>query len=284
MPAEDDKYPASTGRRRFVKGVVGSATLAGVGTAAAAGIDSATGPTGGGGGIIDFRGVENTKGPAPRGMPQIPLEVDDEGYLKGVWPEPETRVLDNGTEVVEAKMELGGVTYTTEWFQYCGIQTAEGVRPDADQDNYFRYISNSKYDWQNSEVEGDQKVHVDDFADYGSWGNGIGADGLGKPAQAKWRSEDVSSAETLPVQLIRSERIEEMAENNEWIAASTAEGFIANLNKCTHFCCVPTFKALPDSSSAGAEDRIYCQCHQSVYDPFSIVEESFAALPIPEGE
>ncbi len=32
--AGDDKYPESTGRRRFVKGVVGSATLTGVGVGA----------------------------------------------------------------------------------------------------------------------------------------------------------------------------------------------------------------------------------------------------------
>ncbi len=265
-----------------MKGVVGSAALAGVGTATAVGIDSATGPTGGGGGIVDFYGVENTAGPAPRAMPQIPLEVDSEGYLKGIWPEPETITLENGSEITVAEMELGGTTYSSTWYQYCGVQTNAGVRPDADQDNYFRYIGNSKYDWQNSEMEEGAKIHVDDFSDYETWGNGIGDDGLGKPAQAKWRSEDVSSSEILPVQVIRSTRVEEMAQDNEWLSASTEEGFIANLNKCTHFCCVPTFKGLAGSASAEAENQIYCQCHQSAYDPFSIVQKSFAALPIPE--
>jgi len=276
----DDKYPESTGRRRFVKGVVGSAALAGVGTATAAGIDSTTGPTGGGGGIVDFYGVENTAGPAPRAMPQIPVEIDDEGYLKGVWPEPETRTLPNGTEITVAEMELGGTTYASTWFQYCGVQTYPGVRPDADQDNYFRYIGNSKFDWQNSEVEEGDRIHVDDFSDYESWGNGIGEDGLGKPAQGRWRSEDVS--DVMPIEVIRSTRIDEMAQGNEWLSASTEEGFIAHLNKCTHFCCVPTFKGLEGSAGAGAEDQIYCQCHQSAYDPFSIVQKSFAALPVPE--
>ena len=283
MPAEDDKYPESTGRRRFVKGVVGSATLAGVGTAAAAGINSTTAPTGAGGGIIKFFGVENTAGPAPRAMPQIPVEIDSEGYLKGVWPEPTTKEIQ-GRKVTVAEMQLGGVTYTTEWFQYCGIQTNSGVYPDADQDSYFRYTANSKYDWQNEEVSEGDKMHVDDFANYESWGNGIGQDGLGKPAQGKWRSQDVPGTETIPVQVIRSTRVEQMSNNNEWLSASTTDGFIANLNKCTHFCCVPTFKGLPDSRAAGAENKIYCQCHQSVYDPFSIVQESFVALPRPEEE
>ncbi|WP_115865093.1 ubiquinol-cytochrome c reductase iron-sulfur subunit [Halorussus litoreus] len=282
MPADDDKYPASTGRRRFVKGVVGSASLAGIGTATAAAVNSTTNPVGGGGGIVDFYGVENTGGPAPRAMPQIPLEIDSEGYLKGIFPEPETRTLESGAEITVAEMELGGITYGPKWFQYCGVQTFKGVRPEADQDNYFRYIGNSKFDWQNENVEDGQKMHVDDFDDYGSWGNGIGQSGLGKPAQGKWRSQDVSGGETLPIEVIRSERIEEQAQGNEWLSASTEEGFLAHLNKCTHFCCVPTFKGLAGSAAAGGADQIYCQCHQSTYDPFSIVEKSFVSLPRPE--
>ena len=281
MAEEDDKYPSSTGRRRFVKGVVGSASLAGVGTAAAAGLNSATAPTGAGGGITKFMAMENTAGPAPRGMPQIPVEIDSEGYLKGVWPEIKT-VSQQGREVKIAEMELGGKTYSSEWFQYCGVQTNSGLKPEADQDNYFRYIGSSKFEWQNNEVEQGQKIHVDDFDDYKTWGNGIGKDGLGKPAQGSWRSQDVPASDTIPIQVIRSERVEQMAQGNEWLQASTEEGFIANLNKCTHFCCVPTFKGLSGSRVASAENMIYCQCHQSVYDPFNIVEKSFVALPRPE--
>jgi len=283
MPEEDDKYPESTGRRRFVKGVVGSASLAGIGTATAAGINSATAPSGAGGGITQYMAMENTAGPAPRGMPQIPVEIDSEGYLKGVWPEPET-VTEQGREVTIAETQLGGLTYSSEWFQYCGVQTNSGLKPDADQDSYFRYISNSKFDWQNSDVEQGQKIHVDDFDDYDTWGNGIGRAGLGKPAQATWRSQDVPASDTIPIQVIRSERVEQMAQSNEWLSASTEEGFIANLNKCTHFCCVPSFKGLEGSAGANAEDMIYCQCHQSVYDPFNIVKKSFVALPRPDGD
>jgi Rieske Fe-S protein len=283
MPEEDDKYPQSTGRRRFVKGVVGSASLAGVGTATAAGINSATAPSGAGGGITQYMAMENTAGPAPRGMPQIPIEIDSEGYLKGVWPEPET-VTEQGREITVAQTQLGGLTYSSEWFQYCGVQTNSGLKPDADQDNYFRYIGNSKFDWQNDEVEQGQKIHVDDFDDYETWGNGIGKDGLGKPAQATWRSQDVPASDTIPIQVIRSERVKQMAQSNEWLSASTEEGFIANLNKCTHFCCVPSFKGLEGSAGANAENMIYCQCHQSVYDPFNIVKKSFVALPRPDGD
>ncbi len=281
MAAEDDKYPPESGRRQFVKGVVGSAALAGIGTASAATINSATEPSGAGGGIIQYFGVENTDGPAPRSMPQVPIQIDDEGYLQGLWPEASTEMVQ-GQEVTLAETQLGGITYTSEWFQYCGVQTYPGVEPDADQDNYFRYTESPPYEWQQEEVEGGDQVHVDDFADYESWGNEIGDSGVGKPAMATWRSQDVPASGTLPVQIIRSPRVEQMARNDEWLSASTQQGFIANLNKCTHFCCVPAFKAYADSAQFGGADRIYCQCHQSVYDPFSIVQESFVALPRPD--
>jgi len=216
-------------------------------------------------------------------MPLIPVEIDSEGYLKGVWPEVKTET-QNGIEIEIAATEDfrgSGINYSSEWFQYCGVQTYPGVRPDADQDNYFRYSGNSKFEWQNEEVSEGAKIHVDDFDDYQTWGNGIGKSGLGKPAQGTWRSQDVPPSGKMPIQVIRSKRIEEMAKDNEWLSASTEEGFVANLNKCTHFCCVPTFKGLPGSTVASAENMIYCQCHQSVYDPFNIIQKTFVALPRP---
>ncbi|WP_158057377.1 ubiquinol-cytochrome c reductase iron-sulfur subunit [Halorussus halophilus] len=281
--AEDDKYPQSTGRRRFVKGVVGSASLAGIGTGAATALNSATAPSGSGGGITEYMAMENTAGPAPRGMPQVPIEIDSEGYLKGVWPEVKEKT-QQGRTIKVAETNMGGVTYSSEWFQYCGVQTYPGVAPEADQDNFLRYVGNSKFEWQNETVEKGQKVHIDDFKDYESWGNGIGSSGVGKPALATWRSQDVPPANTMVVQVIRSTNVEKMAKQDEWINASTEKGFIGNLNKCTHFCCVPSFKGLAGSAGSGAEDMIYCQCHQSVYDPFNVIKKSFVALPRPESE
>ena len=42
-----DKYPSESGRRRFVKGVVGSAALSGVGVSGAATVNLTTQPSGG---------------------------------------------------------------------------------------------------------------------------------------------------------------------------------------------------------------------------------------------
>ncbi|PSQ31438.1 cytochrome B [Halobacteriales archaeon SW_8_65_20] len=276
MPLDEDKYPMESGRRRFVKGVVGSAALAGVGTGSAMAIGATTNSSGVGGGTTQAMAIENVDGPAPRGMPIIPLTIEN-GELKGVWPEV-TESKEDGQTVKVAETDMGGVTYSTQWFQYCGVQTYPGTQPENDQDNFFRVGSNPAYDWMSDLSSGD-KLTVDMFDDYEEWGNGIGQSGLGKPATGRWRSEDVD--QTMPIQVIRSPRIEEQAQDDEFLSAATEQGFLAWLNKCTHFCCVPGFKQLEGSASFDAEDKVYCQCHQSVYNPFSAVQTPFVALPRP---
>ncbi|QSG03120.1 ubiquinol-cytochrome c reductase iron-sulfur subunit [Natranaeroarchaeum sulfidigenes] len=278
MP-DSDKYPVESGRRRFVKGVVGSAALSGIGVTTAVSVDSMTSETGEGGGPTVYRGNELVSGPAPRGMPQVPLEVDDEGYVRGIWPEAEEA--EGPDDVATAEQEIGGVTYSTTWFQYCGSQTSPAVDPQEDRDNYFRYVGASQIDWQNEEVEGGDRVHIDDFADYEDYDTVVGDAGVGKPALVNWRSEELSPADRLPVLLIRSTNVEEAAQDNEWLDGSTDQGFIANLNQCTHYCCVPGFRVLGEARQFDAENMIYCNCHQSVYDPFSITEQQYVALPRP---
>jgi Rieske Fe-S protein len=278
MSSTEDKYPPESGRRRFVKGVVGGAALAGVGAGGSVAINSATTSPGKGGGSTQAMAIENTAGPAPRGMPQIPLEIDSEGFLKGIWPDVETQT-QGGVEFQVAEMDLGGVTYSTEWFQYCGAEAYQGIQPGYDGDNFLR-SDRGKYEWQQEVYSAGDKLHVDDFSDYTEWGNGIGEAGLGKPATGTWRSQEGS--DTIPIQVIRSPMIEEAAKNDEWLNASTQQGFIAWLNKCTHFCCVPGWKQAADAAKFDAENDVYCQCHQSVYDPFTVVPTLFTARPRPD--
>lgn len=283
MPEDEDNYPTESGRRRFVKGVVGASALSATAVTGAAATNLATTSTGHGGGPTQYFGIENTAGPAPRGMPQIPIEIDDDGYLKGVWPEVET-ITKNGEKVKVAKTKLGGITYSNNWFQYCGVQTYSGLAPDADQDNYFRVAENPGYEWMSDMSAGD-KLNVSDFKNYESWGNDIGKDGIGKPALATWRSQDLPPQETIPVQILRSTRIKDLASESDhpkWVKASTKMGFMSWLNKCTHFCCVPGFKTSPQSIRFEAANDVYCPCHQSIYDPFSIVKLQFTALPRPD--
>ena len=279
----DDKYPKVSGRRRFVKGVVGGAALAGIGTATSGTVNTMTNPSGAGGGVTEYFGIEKLFGPAPRGMPQIPVVIDDDGFLMGLWPKV-SEIIEGGRKVTVAQQEIAGVTYSSDWFQYCGVQPYPGVKPLADQDNYFRYANNPPYKWQKEEVSPGAKVHIDDFEDYVTWGNSIGKAGVGKPAFATWRSQDVPPQVQMPVQLIRSTIVDNLISNaqgetKQWLQESCSQGFIAILDKCTHFCCVPGFKSFTDSEKFDGADLIYCQCHQSVYDPFSIIKDRFVALP-----
>jgi Rieske Fe-S protein len=66
------------------------------------------------------------------------------------------------------------------------------------------------------------------------------------------------------------------ADVRAFLDAATAENCMAWLDKCTHFCCVPGFKS---AEYPGGADGVYCQCHQSIYDPFTPVKNSFVALP-----
>ncbi len=283
MPLDEDKYPAETGRRRFVTGVVGSAALSSVGVGGAAALDSVTDAAGEGGGTTTFVAVENTAGPAPRGMPIIPIEVNG-GEISGVWPEydPEAGV------AIARDFGGSGIDYSSAWFQYCGIQTSTGVYPQSEAETKF-LSSPGAFDWQ-SDVEQGAPLTVDMFDDYETWGNGIGQAGLGKPASATWRSTGDGGG--VPVQIIRSTEVEKMAAGEgeygdlpgniqSFISEATDQGFIAWLNKCTHFCCVPGFKTQEGSANFGGANAIYCQCHQSVYDPFSPVAKQFVALPRP---
>lgn len=278
----EDKYPSQSGRRRFVKGVVGSAALAGVGVGGAATVDLATQPSGGGGGPTPYVGLTLLGGPAPRGMPYIPVRIDDNGDLKGLWPEVE-EVTEAGTTYEVAKTQLGGQTYSSEWYQYCGRQTAKGVVPSADQDNHFIAAESPDYEWQAEEVEAGEPLNIDAFQNYETWGNDIGDDGVGKPAQATWRSEGEGQ---LPVTVIRSKIIEEKAQQDgevgKWYSAASAKGVIAYLNVCTHFCCVPGYKLSDAAATYDVANGIYCQCHQSRYDPFSPEFGTFVALPRPD--
>jgi Rieske Fe-S protein len=286
MSVDDDKYPGESGRRRFVKGVVGGASLAAVGSASVAGVNAVTTSPGAGGGATEAMAIENTAGPAPRGMPQIPLEITDAGELKGVYPEVK-EVEQGGRTVQVAEMDLGGMTYSSAWFQFCGVESYEGIQPDYESDNLMRVGESPAYEWM-SDLSGGDPLTVDMFSEYESWGNSIGKAGVGMPANGRWRSEDADNV--IPIQVIRSTMVEKIASGNtdapqeivNWVKATCPQGFIAWLNKCTHFCCVPGYKQIAGSATFNAEDEVYCPCHQSVYDPFSIVKTLFVARPRPD--
>lgn len=285
MPVDEDKYPEESGRRRFIKGVVGSATLAGVTAGAGASLNLATSAPGAGGGTVEFIGIEIKDGPAPRGMPIIPIEIGSGGELQGLFPEAE-EVTRQGRTVQIAETTVGGTNYSSTWFQYCGVQQYAGTQPGADANNTF-LAKPGTYDWMSDLSAGDP-LTVDNFSDYKEWGNGIGRSGIGKPAMGDWRNTE--DGRPMPVQVMRSPEVPKMVNGEgkysalpgdvrDFLGEATQDGFIAWMDKCTHFCCVPGFKT---QDYPGAEDAVYCQCHQSIYDPFNPTKYQFVALPRPD--
>ncbi|MDY6778998.1 MAG: ubiquinol-cytochrome c reductase iron-sulfur subunit, partial [Halobacteria archaeon] len=243
-------------------------------------VDLLTQKSGKGGGSIKYNGIEIVDGPAPRGMPQIPVEITSGGEIKGMAPKP-----SDGKEA--PSMEIAGFEYKLDWFQYCGVQSYPGVYPSFESNNRFHY---NEREWHSD--MGGEVMTVGDFSNWESY-KGDAADatrGLGKPAWGTWRSQDVD--QTMPISIIKTsqDRLLSNAKSDQmkqWIRETCPQGFIAWLNKCTHCCCVPqgfqTSNYDCDSPSGKcAADMVYCQCHQSKYDPFSVVREDMIALPRPE--
>ncbi|MFB6311264.1 MAG: ubiquinol-cytochrome c reductase iron-sulfur subunit, partial [Salinirussus sp.] len=136
-------------------------------------------------------------------MPIVPIEIQD-GVLRGVWPEL-TEVQRGGRTVTVAQQDIGGTTYSSTWFQYCGLQGFPSVQPAADADN--RFLATSGYEWL-EDIEEGEPLRVEMFDDYESWGNGIGRSGLGKPARGTWRN--MEDSRPVPIQVLRTPELPRM--------------------------------------------------------------------------
>ncbi len=85
---------------------------------------------------------------------------------------------------------------------------------------------------------------------------------IGKGASTIWRGN-------IPAIILKLEkgkfknRVEGVVEDKDGVV-------VAFSAKCVHLCCLPNWmKSKPDF------DNIYCPCHDSVYDPYDIVEEEY---------
>lgn len=266
--------PAGPTRRRFLTGVVGSAVAAAGATVAAVSIGAMTSSRGSGGGRVPYRGMRNVTGPAPRALPQVPVAVDEEGFLRGIWPAATT----DGVPVAT----LGGVRYSADWFRYCGFADRPAFTGDAERDTYLRAAPYPPYEWQATAYDPGERLHVSDFSDYESWENGVGTPGLGKPAMATWRSREAHTP--FRVQVLRSARVPALREGDAWLRASTDREFIACAAHCTYGCAATAFKAYGVSEKFDAGDLIYCPDHQSLFDPFDVVAGSFVAPAMEDEE
>jgi Rieske Fe-S protein len=287
-------------RRAFVKGCIAAA---GVGAAAAAGVSMAAPaiiPRPAPQPYVNYYGLHVVGGPAPRGIPLVPLKLVDGVFF--------------GNPAVNGP---GGIN-VLNWYNYCGHGTAPGLAPNFKSTNQMTYYISSDLLAQ-VEAQGvsvwfkdlvGQPVKASDFKP------GYGAGFI-------WRSENQTSENYLKGMIIRGPRETVFTPQDplfepplgpngkpHYIKGAKAipdpdwptvrkdflyigpEGsFVAVNDICTHFCCVPGWKTAPFSKSVAdtinthrvsgediggvAWDRMYCPCHGSVYDPWQLAYWAF---------
>ncbi|MFC7138085.1 hypothetical protein ACFQRB_19660 [Halobaculum litoreum] len=111
-----------------MKGVLGGAVLAGFGATGSAAVNSLTSPQGTGGGVTQYVGNTLIDGPAPRGMPQVPVRIDDEGYIRGVWPTV-GQAEQGGRQVSVAEMEPAASSTRASGSSTAASRTPKGSSP-----------------------------------------------------------------------------------------------------------------------------------------------------------
>ena len=260
-------------RRSFVKACV---TTAGVGALAATGLGMAAGlaiPRKPGLPPVRYFGAHRVAGPAPRGVPYIPITVQD-GQIVGKTSLPH---YDPG--------ETGEIN-ALEWYKYCGHSGAPGLRPDFTDDNTLTYLPKEEYEhlitpWFKAYL--DQPIRIDHFP----------ADNFG--AAFKWRSEGQGGANVLTGIVIRVAASQLKLVGSavppakpisqaefDWVAQNVfhKEGnsyYIGVSSFCTHFCCAPGYReAELLARPRAAWDNIFCTCHNSNYNFREPVAFTFA--------
>jgi Rieske Fe-S protein len=249
-------------RRTFVKTCVG---VAAGGAIAASGLSMAAGlaiPRKAGGALIRYYGAHRVGGPAPRGVPLIPITVED-GKFVGKTSIP--------------KFEGEGEQNVLDWYKYCGHASAPGLSPEFTKDNTLTYFI----------AEEKLKAITPWFKDF--LGEPIRpehfpADNFG--ASFVWRSKGQAGTSLISGVIIRAQpegttlgpnfttsvkppaKPLKSKDEYDFVRKNVHhENFIAVSTYCTHFCCVPGYReAEALARPRDAWDNMFCTCHNSNYD------------------
>ena len=259
-------------RRSFVKTCVG---VAGAGALAASGLGMAAGlaiPRAPGEPPVRYFGAHRVGGPAPRGIPFIPITLNADGVFEGKTTIP---TLDGSGEVD-----------VLEWYKYCGHSGAPGLKADFTNDNRLIYLAKEEYEhiitpWFKPYLN--QPVKAEHFP----------ADNFG--AAFQWRSAGQGGANVLTGVIIRIAKSDVKLVSStvppakpitqseyEWLLKNVFvehEGSLyAGISSfCTHFCCAPGYRESEKlARPRAAWDNIFCTCHNSNYNHREPVAFSFA--------
>jgi Rieske Fe-S protein len=260
----DMPEPRRLSRRSFVKGCI-YASAAGVAAVGAGAMVNPLAMTS----KAPFRRVEYigatlVSGPAPQGIPLMPLQKAANGDLS-VNPNPP------GVP--------GGVL---NWYKYCSHEKTTGLQEGfAAKDEAIRFFLTEEK--KASTVEGwyldklGSVVNVRDF------------DAVGRGAGFNWRSQGQTGKNIItgivikidPRQLAFENAPEDIVREQFIVPTDDGNAMIAYSSFCKHFCCVPGWHESPLAKSQGFFDKIFCTCHFSVYDPY-LVKGDFYMLQLEE--
>lgn len=275
-------------RRAFVKGTVAASAAAALGAGGVVGARSLVPLREEAGPPVAYYGLHRVDGPAPRGVPLIPLVLGRRGEFEG---RPRLDALPEGATVA------GDVL---AWYRYCGHDAAPGLREDYDGDSVLRYFvpPNARDAW--FAPRAGEPLRPEHFE-------------VGAAAHFAWRSEGATGADVLTGLLTlaspgtvaahrgrlvpparRLVPADERALRDLFLveaaagtarrgrgpedASSEARGtFVAASTFCTHFCCLPSWwrEAEKQARAEGAEGAMFCTCHNSEYRPTEIVRYEY---------
>lgn len=246
-------------RRGFVKGCL-YATAAGVAAAGGGGVVAALGLGGGKHRRVDYVGVTVVSGPAPQGVPLVPLAVGDDGLLMGNPDPPEV-----GRAVLD-------------WYRYCGhdrspVLQAEHVAAD---EGLVYAVSEDKVPairaWAAQTGREDVGWYLDLVGKPVRVAN-FRAPGHGAPVA--WRGELTATVLKVdPAALTMDSDLRRLVEG---FLVPTQDGMalLATSNFCKHFCCAPGWHETALSAKYDAVEKLYCSCHNSVFDPLLLRRDFF---------
>lgn len=245
-------------RRGFVKGCL-VASAAGLATAGAGGVVAALDLGGGATRRVAYVGATVVSGPAPQGVPLVPLAVGDDGVLRGD-PDPP-----------------GVGRAVLDWYRYCGHEASPALRPGHAGDERLRFsVPRDKVPGIEAFAAASGRADVGWFLPLAG-GPARAADfrEVGWGAPVAWRGEVTATVLKVDPAALRVEPA--IARLVEGFLAPTPDGaaLIAYSNFCKHFCCAPGRRETALAARFDAAEKLYCSCHHSVYDPLAIKADFF---------
>lgn len=204
-------------------------------------------------------------GPAPQGIPLIPLRVTADGIIEGV---PENKASD--------------VKHNLDWYKYCSHEKAPGLELGFTQDNKLRYF------FLSDKIAKSAAQGIDLW--YKDLANEVIRTShfktIGQGAPFKWRSEgqEQNNIITGIILKINPKDIKGKLPAGFVHDNGDGTGFLAVCSFCAHFCCVPgyaennsplTKPGAKPTDPDGSHELIYCSCHDSRYDPLDIRQYTF---------